>query len=174
MEYLGSSYEGDIKNERMEGKGKYSFPTDTKYEGEMKDGMFHGKGTLYFPNGSKYDARWENGVAVEGKYTFADGLVFEEENWQYCDGYDRRFYTEVTDSLKPAGRSQLTNRIPPREIPKGCYDCGESFYNPNTRVVMNPNMKFVRNADDDEHEWIVRTCRKQWDEFVGHQEKHEG
>lgn len=23
-------------------------------------------------------------------------------------------------------------------------------------------------ADDDEHEWIIRTCRKGWDEFVGH------
>ena len=49
----------------MEGKGKYTFPTDTKYEGDMKDGQFHGKGTLYFPNGSKYEATWENGIAVE-------------------------------------------------------------------------------------------------------------
>lgn len=22
--------------------------------------------------------------------------------------------------------------------------------------------------DDEEHEWIVRTCRKSWDEFVGY------
>ena len=50
---------------RMEGKGKYTFPTDTKYEGDMKDGEFHGKGTLYFPNGSKYEATWENGIAVD-------------------------------------------------------------------------------------------------------------
>ena len=24
--------------------------------------------------------------------------------------------------------------------------------------------------DDDEHEWIVRTCRKGWDEIVGYRE----
>ena len=24
------------------------------------------------------------------------------------------------------------------------------------------------SPDDDEHEWIVRTCRKSWDEIVGH------
>lgn len=50
---------------RLEGKGKYNFPTETRYEGELKDGMFHGKGTLFFPNGSKYDANWENGIAVD-------------------------------------------------------------------------------------------------------------
>ena len=50
---------------RMEGKGKYNFPTDTRYEGDMKDGTFHGHGTLYFPNGSKYEATWENGIATD-------------------------------------------------------------------------------------------------------------
>ncbi|KAK6196243.1 hypothetical protein SNE40_001504 [Patella caerulea] len=169
MEYTGSSYEGEIKNERLEGKGKYSFPTGTRYEGELKDSMFHGQGTLYFTNGSKYVATWENGKAIEGQYTFADGLEFKENNWEYCDGYDRRFYTEICNGLQPAGRSQLTNRVPPREIPEGCYDCGDGFYNPVTRVVQDYNCKFLRNADDDEHEWIVRTCRKGWDEIVGPQ-----
>lgn len=50
---------------RMEGKGEYTFPTDTKYVGEMKDGMFHGKGVLHFQNGSKYEAIWENGIAKQ-------------------------------------------------------------------------------------------------------------
>ncbi|XP_045196012.2 MORN repeat-containing protein 5-like [Mercenaria mercenaria] len=167
MEYTGSSYEGDRTNGRLEGKGNYTFPTETRYEGDLKDGMFHGKGTLYFPNGSKYEASWEYGRAIEGKYTFADGLPYEEENWEYCDGYDRRFYTEIKNGLKPAGRSQLTNRVPPRDIPEGCYDCGDGFYDPKTRVVVDYNKKFLRNADDDEHNWIVKTCRKGWDEYVG-------
>merc|ERR1711973_1039557 len=60
MEYTGSSYEGEMKNGRMEGKGEYTLPPSlgTKYEGEMKDGMFHGEGTLYFSNGSKYIGKW--------------------------------------------------------------------------------------------------------------------
>ena len=33
------------------------------------------------------------------------------------------------------GISQLTNMDPPRKIPPGCYDCGDGFYNPNTRIV---------------------------------------
>ena len=47
-----------------------------------------------------------------------------------------------------SGRSQLTNRIPPRDIPSGCYDCGDGFYNPKTRVVSDYKNKFLRNAGE--------------------------
>ncbi|XP_070934384.1 MORN repeat-containing protein 5 isoform X2 [Macaca nemestrina] len=164
----------------MEGKAKYILPTETIYVGEMKDGVFHGEGTLYFPSGSQYDAVWENGLAIKGTYTFADGLHYDEKNWHYCDGYDRRFYTEILNGLKPAGMAQLTNMDPPRKIPKGYYDCGDGFYNPVTRVIKDYRNRFLRNAGvtaeevaaaliriawrlqnyDDEHEWITRTCRK--------------
>ena len=43
-------------------------------------------------------------ILFQGKYTFADGLRYEEENWEYCDGYDRRFYTETQSGLQPAGK----------------------------------------------------------------------
>lgn len=48
--------------------------------------------------------------------------------------------------LELIGRSQLTDRVPPREIPEGCYDCGDGFYNPISRVVVDYNHKFLRNA----------------------------
>ncbi|XP_022061874.1 MORN repeat-containing protein 5 [Acanthochromis polyacanthus] len=167
MELIGSSYKGDTKNGRMEGVGEYTFPTDTKYVGETKDGMFHGKGVLHFPNGSKYEAEWENGIAKQGSFTFADGLQYQEKDWDYCDGYNRRFYSERCNGLRPAGESQVSDIHPPRVIPDGCYDCGDGFYDPNTRVVTSYAGRFLRNADDCEHEWIVRTCLKAWDESVG-------
>ncbi|CAM5103590.1 unnamed protein product [Natator depressus] len=172
MEVTGSTYLGDYVHGRIEGKGRYTLPTETKYNGKMKDGMFHGKGTLYFPNRSKYEGIWDCGISKEGKYTFADGLEFKDKKWHYCDGYDRRFYSEICSGLKPAGISQLTNLDPPRTIPTGCYDCGDGFYNPNTRVVIDYKLRFLRNADDDEHEWIIRTCRKGWDEITGYKPKH--
>jgi hypothetical protein len=70
MEYVGTSYNGGVKDGRFfrykkfiihflnyltinfilfirfEGKGKYNFSTGTNYEGELKDGMFHGKGNF--------------------------------------------------------------------------------------------------------------------------------
>ncbi|XP_028398256.1 MORN repeat-containing protein 5-like [Dendronephthya gigantea] len=170
MEYTGSSYRGELQNGRMEGEGEYTLPEalGSKYVGDMKDGMFHGSGTLLFDNGSKYVGTWENGIAIEGQFTFADGLKYEPTDWKYCDGYDRRFYTEICNGLKPAGRSQLTNGVPPRQIPEGCYDCGDGFYNPATRVVLDYQNRFLRNADDDEHAWIVKTCRKGWDENIGY------
>ncbi|XP_077163327.1 MORN repeat-containing protein 5 isoform X1 [Paroedura picta] len=171
MDYTGSYYVGQRVNGRLEGDGTYTLPTGTKYIGEMKDGMFHGKGTLHFPSGSKYEGTWDCGIAIEGKYTFADGLEYKDDKWHYCDGYDRRFYTEICNGLKPAGISQLTNLDPPRPIPDGCYDCGDGFYNPETRVVVDYKHRFLRNADDDEHELIIRTCRKGWDENVGFKPK---
>ncbi|XP_060269787.1 MORN repeat-containing protein 5 isoform X2 [Ovis aries] len=146
MEYTGSQYIGEFVDGRMEGDAEYILPTETKYVGEMKDGMFHGQGTLYFPNGSRFDAVWEKGLVVKGTYTFSDGLQYNTENWHYCDSYDRRFYTEICYGLKPAGISQLTNMDPPRKIPPGCYDCGDGFYNPNTRIVKDYKYRFLRNA----------------------------
>ncbi len=64
----------------------------------------------------------------------------------YCDGFDRRFCTEIRQRLKPAGRSQLTDQQPTVEIPNGFYHCGDGFYNPNNRVVYTYKMKFLRNA----------------------------
>ncbi|KAK7896273.1 hypothetical protein WMY93_021598 [Mugilogobius chulae] len=164
MEFIGSSYEGEQRYDRMHGKGKYTFPTETQYVGETNDGMFHGKGVLYFPNGSKYESTWENGITKQGVFTFADGLQYEEKEWDYCVGSDRRFYTERCNGLRPAGESQLTDRHPARVIPAGCYDCGDGFYDPSSRVVTSYSGRFLRKADEREHAWIIRTCRKAWEE----------
>lgn len=44
-----SSYDGDRKNKRMEGHGKYTFPSGTIYTGQLLDGEFHGQGVLEYP-----------------------------------------------------------------------------------------------------------------------------
>ena len=58
------------------------------------------------------------------------------------------------------GRTQLTDKEPSPEVPLSWYDCGDGLYNPENRVVYTYDNKFLRNADIDEHEWIVSTCRK--------------
>ncbi|NXS33081.1 MORN5 protein, partial [Pomatostomus ruficeps] len=156
---------------RMEGFGCYALPTGSEYRGELWDGMFHGKGELVLPGGGRFRALWVRGVPTQGKYVFADGLEYDQEKWQYCDGYDRRFYTEICSGFKPPGIPQLTNLHPPKIIPEGCYDCGDGFYNPKTRVVVDYEHKFLRNADHDEHDWILRTCRKAWDVTAEHKPK---
>ncbi|KAK6315628.1 hypothetical protein J4Q44_G00131520 [Coregonus suidteri] len=125
----GSSYTGAFKNGRMEGEGEYKFPTETRYVGEMKNGMIHGKGVLHFTNGSQYEGTWEKGISKH-----------------VCSILSVQFYTERCNGLKPAGESQLTDLGSLRVIPDGCYDCGDGFYDPNTRVITNYEHHFLRNA----------------------------
>ncbi|VDK75518.1 unnamed protein product [Dibothriocephalus latus] len=149
----------------MEGKGTYKLPTGARYEGDMKDGMFHGEGTIYFTDGSKYVGHFVKGYPDKGKYYFADGLEYGEQGWTYCDGHDRRFYTEILEGLQPAGKTNVTNG-PTRKIPPHCYDTGDGFYDPTHRIVFNYEMDFLRNADHEEHEWIIKNCRRDSDNFI--------
>jgi len=128
-----SSYEGDRKNGRMEGRGTYKFPSGTVYTGQLVDGEFHGEGTLQYPGCGEYRAIWDHGKVVEGSYVFADGLAYTDPadgEWSYCrpDG-DRRFYSELVGGLRPAGDTQLTNTHPPVRIPAGTYDTGDGYFN---------------------------------------------
>lgn len=43
------------------------------------------------------------GPGSGGTYTFNDGLVYQSD-WRYCDGVDRRFYSEICNGIKPAGK----------------------------------------------------------------------
>merc|ERR1712054_95010 len=50
-----------------------------------------------------------NQRCVQGVYKFADGLKYDETKWGYCTQGDRRFWTEINNGVKPAGKSQMTN-----------------------------------------------------------------
>ena len=46
------------------------------------------------------------------------------------------------------------------QVEEGLYDVGDGVYDPESRVVHDYHGNFLRNADDDEHDWIIKTCRK--------------
>ncbi|KAI9358570.1 hypothetical protein DFJ73DRAFT_818917 [Zopfochytrium polystomum] len=100
---MSSPFSTELKNGRHEGFGKYVFPDGNVYVGDFKDGQFHGQGTIHFLNGGQYSATWSNGVVVEGKYTFKDGLVYESKNWDYCTLGDRRFFHERVEGFQGSG-----------------------------------------------------------------------
>lgn len=55
-------YDGTWKNGKMEGKGKFVYPTGGVYEGEVKDGRRHGKGSYAYPNGRLYIGDWHDNL----------------------------------------------------------------------------------------------------------------
>ncbi len=42
----GNTYEGDFKDDKMEGKGILTYFKGTIYEGEMKNDLMEGEGTM--------------------------------------------------------------------------------------------------------------------------------
>lgn len=150
----------------------------TEYYGGTENGSFHGKGTLVFENGGKFEAVWENGIAVrDGKYTFPDGLDYDEDNWDYCTGLDRRFYVERRNGLKSAGRSNFVDKEVAgvsgfvHKIPENSFDTADGYYLADERRVYTYSGEFLRVADDDEHEFTLKYCRKGADGFVGDKTK---
>lgn len=60
-------------------------------EGEFRNGMLHGYGSMYWPRGQVMDSTWNHGKMEQQKrYTFADGLSYQEDKWDYCTFPDRR------------------------------------------------------------------------------------
>ena len=97
---------------------------------------------------------------VKGEFSFKDGLLYKQEDWTYCTPQDRRFYTEVVDSgpgIKPAGECQLTNDEKAPEIPAGCYDAGDGYFDPERRAVFayGSTDKQVRRPAAAETKWLV-------------------
>ncbi|XP_076807279.1 MORN repeat-containing protein 5-like [Clavelina lepadiformis] len=192
-----ANYYGEIKNDRMEGEGIYWFDTNTRYEGGFRNGAFHGKGTLFFPGGGRYESMWDNGREVSGNYVFQDGLNFENDDdpltgWRFCSRtWDRRFYKEITEGLRPADRCITSANCdeggkPLRSIPEDCYDTGDGYYDPTQRVIYRYDEdaakallqgerlnSFLRNVTEEEHDWIIQKCREGRDGFVGCQRKED-
>ncbi|XP_020615035.1 MORN repeat-containing protein 5-like [Orbicella faveolata] len=185
--YFASEYHGGFQDGMFQGEGKLKFPGGVNYIGKFEKGKAV-EGYFEFADGLRmemdiwnycdgdvdrvFKSEDENGIKP-GYFEFADGLRMEMDIWNYCDGdVDRVFKSEDENGIKPAGRSQLTNQDPPQTIPEGMYDCGDGFYDPVTRKVVNYDFVFLRNTDEKEHNWIINHCRKAWDEPVGTRKIH--
>jgi len=58
--YQGHRYEGEFKDDFINGRGKYIFPNGTVYDGEWKKGNRHGLGTFVCADGT-YIGQWRDG-----------------------------------------------------------------------------------------------------------------
>ena len=159
--YSGSTYEGETRDGWYHGKGEYTYPSGVKYKGNFHKGQFHGEGVLIYQNGGQYKGIWNLGKKVSGDYFFFDDLKYEDDNWDYCIGEDRRFNFERINGIKPAGQTMMTNN-PEGEniIPPGTYDTGDGYFDPiRTLVYSYDGTKLLRTPEQYEVDWITKTCR---------------
>jgi len=77
--FAGDKYVGELRDNKWNGQGTYTYVIGDKYIGQWKDGERNGQGTFTWGDGSKYSGhkyvgQWKgdkrNG---QGTYTFADG-----------------------------------------------------------------------------------------------------
>ena len=53
-------YEGEFKDDKMNGYGIYTFVDGEQYKGEFKDDNMNGQGVLTYQNGNCYKGEWKN------------------------------------------------------------------------------------------------------------------
>ena len=73
----GSYYEGELFNDKPDGKGLMVRSNNDEYQGDWEDGKYHGQGTYKFASGSIYSGDWVNGTR-EGK-----GELRDVSGWRY-------------------------------------------------------------------------------------------
>lgn len=76
------TYEGDFREGKPHGEGKYAWFNGDVYKGSWVEGRRNGWGVLRRPNGSYYEGEWKDGKRHgNGKYKWQDGAYYEGE-WQ--------------------------------------------------------------------------------------------
>ena len=74
----GEIYEGQFKNNLKNGKGKYLFFNKDIYEGDYKNGIIHGKGKYLYVEGDSYEGEYKNGHRDgQGTYIYSNGNRYE-------------------------------------------------------------------------------------------------
>lgn len=78
----GDVYEGDTKDNYIEGRGTYTWTNGDKYAGQWQHGQRHGQGIFYYANGDKYVGNWVNDKREGyGVMYFADKEIYVG-NWK--------------------------------------------------------------------------------------------
>lgn len=124
------SYEGELKDGKLNGFGTYTFNNGDKYEGHWKDGKKHGHGTYTHPLGT-YVGDWVNDKRHGNGITYlTSGSVYEgqfrDDNW---NGFgtlkmnDGHIHTGEWKNGTPHGRGTCT--WSDGEVEVGLWENGE-------------------------------------------------
>ena len=76
IEYI--DYEGEFRNDKMEGIGEFAWSNGSKYQGEFKNNLRWGIGKMIWEDGNVYEGGWHKGIQNGfGKVKLSNGSVRE-------------------------------------------------------------------------------------------------
>jgi hypothetical protein len=104
-------YEGEWKEDKMEGRGVYHYSNGDIYDGEWKDNLHHGSGTYYFTDGSRYEGEWVNHrMHGAGKYWDINNVLWSGE---FRDGnFVSKEQAKLKEEKRIAKKIQKMKEIP--------------------------------------------------------------
>jgi hypothetical protein len=87
--------------------------------------------------------------------------VDAKKDWDYCSSRDPRFFFEITNGLRIGEALQQTAPfINPPELPIGCYDTIDGYFDPKKGSIYSYELKeAIRQPEEEEVKWIVSHCR---------------
>ena len=128
----GGRYDGDTKEGKRHGRGKYSYSNGQQYYGDWRDDMRSGKGEEIWPDGRVYFGEWrKDAFHGKGTFTWADGTVFNGTFRNYCPlegelvSADRSLvYHVVYDGETPIFGGQHPSPISSKLLEDASYEQG--------------------------------------------------
>ncbi len=114
INYDAGTYTGQVVDGVPHGLGTMTYLDGRVIEGEFLHGTIQGKAKLTYPDGAVLEGEWENGMLIEGTYSFEgykyvgefkDGQRHGQGRGAYADG--RLYVGEWKDGL-PNGQGKGT------------------------------------------------------------------
>ena len=75
----GGKYEGDVRNMKPDGRGRWLYPNGDLYTGELTEGVRSGTGKMAYKDGSEYEGEWKEGLREGWGLQRAAEEVYEGE-----------------------------------------------------------------------------------------------
>lgn len=80
IEFENGKYEGEYKNDCMNGQGIFTWNNGDKYIGSFMDDMMHGQGTYHYASGNRYTGEYKYGAKDgQGKFFWTNDEWYEGE-----------------------------------------------------------------------------------------------
>ncbi len=75
---INESYEGEFYENKITGRGCYTWPSGDTYSGMFLDGKMHGYGVYKWIDGGSYEGEYVNGIKEgNGMFRWPGGRIFE-------------------------------------------------------------------------------------------------